>query len=86
MKKIKNLLGDPQLRSKVSNARDAREATEILVTAGAKRDEVAALLSRLAGIRQLGEQELLGVAGGLPRDTHSHMSCCTECPPGAGLC
>ena len=33
-----------------------------------------------ARIRELTEQELLVVAGGLAADTHVHVSCCHDCP------
>lgn len=37
-----------------------------------------------ARVRELTEQELLAVAGGMAGDTHVHMSCCHDCPTREG--
>ena len=95
LNQIKELLQDPQLQQKVKAAANQEEAINLLTSAGAEKgynlstEEVSQALAELTSGKtsELSEEELLTVSGGMrPNTGHSHMSCCTDCPPGNGSC
>jgi hypothetical protein len=82
---IRDLLQTAQTREKLRSASTHAEAVEVLTRAGAARGLTAESVSRAldglsASPRELTEEELLGVSGGMAGDTHVHMSCCNDCP------
>jgi hypothetical protein len=90
---IRELFDDPDLRAQLSEVRSEDEALGLVVAAGAEKDVSFSADSIKRLIDVLGspqrttptDQELADVSGHM-RGTHGHMSCCTECPSGSGLC
>ena len=91
---IRDLFQDPDLRARLEKARSPEEAIGLVVTAGAARqvDFSADSLSKLIEVhasparQQPSHAELTEVSGYMMGGTHVHMSCCTDCPSGGGLC
>ena len=93
---IRDLFQDEALRKQLVEASSQEEALGVLVTAGARQDVAfsADSLRRLIDIfaspprKPPTDRELKDVSGGRfsAAGTHVHMSCCTDCPNGGGLC
>lgn len=95
LQQIKDLLHNPQVQETVKSAANQAEAIKLLMIAGAEKgynftvESMFQVLAELAAVQgnELSEEELLTVSGGRMAETgHSHMSCCTDCPPGNGQC
>lgn len=98
LEQIRDLFQDEGLRARVMAARTKEEALGVIVTAGAESnvDFSADSLQRLIEIHGTPPPEvmpsladLVDVSGSglrMAEGTHVHMSCCTECPTGEGLC
>jgi hypothetical protein len=91
---IRELFQDEDLRIRLSKAHSEDEALGLLVAAGAAKevsfsaDSVRRLIDVFASpvIRGPSDKDLKDASGQMMAGTHIHMSCCTDCPPGGGLC
>ena len=94
LEQIRNLFQHAGFRSRLEKAQSNEEALGIVVTAGAAKqisfspDSVNRLMGVFSSPREKEphDKELKGPSGQRMAETHSHMSCCTDCPGSAALC
>ena len=94
LQQIRDLFQDASLRERLDKTKSQDEALGIVVAAGAAKqvtfspenvNKLIGVFSSPATKKPTGA-ELGQVSGQRMADTHSHMSCCTDCPVGNGLC
>jgi hypothetical protein len=92
---VRGLFQDDYLRIRLQEASSVDEALGVLAAAGAAKqisfdpDTLDRLINIFGSPKLPGPtpDEVKWVGGNMRmRDTHGHMSCCTECPSSNGLC